>query len=336
MLPYRMAIELLKCSAGKSAVAAAAYGAGVRIKNERTGKVYDFRHKVGIEGSFILAPEMAPVWAVHREKLWNMVEAAERRKDAQFARQVLLNLPCELDYQQRKDLVFEFVRKHFVQEGMVADIAMHAPPTDGDPRNYHAHILLTLRSISEHGFGKKAREWNSKQRLKIWRQSWSEMQNIHLAAAGSDEYVDHRSLNERSREAFSNGDFDLAMQLDRPPEPKMGVEVCAKEARLRKQSEQRGQTYVPVTRLAQEVTFIRNCRHIVEGGSAIVKQKEEQIRRIKMKLQTVQQCEQAHHQVIGVFPLNGELPSPEGSEILPETENTEINTVCDLESPTPS
>jgi len=33
---------------------------------------------------------------------------------------------------------------------MVADLAIHAP-LDGDPRNHHAHVLLTLRQATPDG-----------------------------------------------------------------------------------------------------------------------------------------------------------------------------------------
>ena len=35
----------------------------------------------------ILLPDGAPDWMADRQKLWNAVEAAEKRKDAQLARE---------------------------------------------------------------------------------------------------------------------------------------------------------------------------------------------------------------------------------------------------------
>ena len=85
-----------------------------------------------------------------------------------------------------------FVRAAFVDDGMVADIALHAP--DGDERNHHAHILLTLRTIEGESFGPKMRAWNDTARLEQWRALWADHVNRALARAGERERVDHRSL----------------------------------------------------------------------------------------------------------------------------------------------
>jgi len=62
------------------------------------------------------------------------------RKNSQVAREVRVALPDELTHAQRLELVREFVRSQFVDRGMVADIALHAPGRIGDERNHHAHI----------------------------------------------------------------------------------------------------------------------------------------------------------------------------------------------------
>ena len=127
-----------------------------------------------------MAPEGAPTWVQDREKLWNMVERKEIRKDAQLAREVQLSLPHELNFEQRRALVRDFVQREFVARGMVADIAMHKPDRGGDQRNFHVHILLTTRNIGPDGFGKKNREWNSREELTAMRAAWADIQNAHL------------------------------------------------------------------------------------------------------------------------------------------------------------
>ncbi len=59
------------------------------------------------------------------------------------------------------------------------------------------HVLLTLRSISASGFGPKERSWNDRSKLMAWRQSWEGMSNQHLARAGYDVRIDHRSLKDQ-------------------------------------------------------------------------------------------------------------------------------------------
>jgi MobA/MobL family len=60
-------------------------------------------------------------------------------------------------------------------------------------RNFHAHVLLTMRKIEGEHFGKKCREWNQKDQLEQWRADWASQVNHSLELAGVEERVDHRS-----------------------------------------------------------------------------------------------------------------------------------------------
>lgn len=81
---------------------------------------------------------------------------------------------------------------------MIADIAFH----DLDSDNPHAHVMLTLKTIGPEGFGKKERSWNDRKMSVLCRESWSAMANSYLAAAGSSERIDHRSLQAQHEEAL--------------------------------------------------------------------------------------------------------------------------------------
>jgi Ti-type conjugative transfer relaxase TraA len=146
-----------------------------------------------------MTPENAPVWAKDREKLWNAVEASEKRKDSQLAREVEISLPREFSTDQNIALVKEFAQKEFVDKGMIADVCLHYGMKGGE-YNPHAHILLTMREVTEEGFGKKNVEWNKKELLKEWRQSWCELSNKHLSLNGFDIQIDHRTLKEQGIE----------------------------------------------------------------------------------------------------------------------------------------
>lgn len=208
MAVYRFSATIIGRAAGRSAVAAIAYRAAERIVDARTGLEHDFTRRRGVLHSEILTPENTPEWMRDRAALWNAVEAAERRRDAQLAREIQLSLPHELDERQRIRLVRDFVRQEFVSRGMVADIAVHAPDRHGDNRNHHAHVLLTMREVTAGGFGKKARDWNTNERLEQWRERWADVQNRALKEIGSRERVDHRSYEARG--------------IDREPQPKLG------------------------------------------------------------------------------------------------------------------
>ena len=194
MAQYHFAATLVSRSKGQSAVAAAAYRAGMRLDDERLGKTFDYTRRYGVLHCEILAPANAPNWMCNRAELWNAIEKAEKRKDSQLARSLDIALPHELKPDQNLELLRGFVRAEFVDRGMIADLAIHAPGRRGDDRNVHAHILLTTREIAGPGFGAKARDWNSKQELQQWRQTWAEHANRILEREGFEERIDHRSL----------------------------------------------------------------------------------------------------------------------------------------------
>lgn len=194
MADYRFSAKVIKRSNGQSAVAAAAYRSAERLLDERTGSISDYSRKAGVIHAEVMTPEGTPDWMHDRAQLWNAVEAAERRKDAQLAREIQLSLPYELDQVQRKALLLDFVQEQFVGKGMIADIAIHAPNAEGDQRNHHAHVMLTMRELTGDGFGKKARDWNSPDQLAEWREQWAHHQNRTLERHGHAARVDHRSF----------------------------------------------------------------------------------------------------------------------------------------------
>jgi hypothetical protein len=196
---YRLAVQTIQRAAGRSAVAAAAYRSGARLVDDRLAMEFDFAAKEDIEFAAIMAPADAPAGYQDRQTLWNAAEAAERRKDAVPARELLLSLPHELDFQQRRELVRDFVSEHVVARGMVADVAMHRPGKQGDERNFHAHILVTTRAVGPKGFGRKPPEWWSPKMVREWRAGWATVQNEHLRRhLGPDApQVSHLSLSER-------------------------------------------------------------------------------------------------------------------------------------------
>lgn len=198
---YRCSVGLIKRSEGRSAVAAAAYRSGSRLHEEGGQTVHDYSRRKGVLHSEIITPEKAPAWMQERGILWNRVEAQEKRKDAQLAREVVVSLPHQLDDESRLKLTRAFVQDNFISRGMVADVAIHAPPDDGDRRNHHAHILLTLRQVEGDGFRRtKTREWNSDDFLRGVRASWAEHVNRAYESHGLAVAVDHRSYKDRGDE----------------------------------------------------------------------------------------------------------------------------------------
>jgi hypothetical protein len=193
---YYMNVQIIGRSAGRTATGAAAYRAGERIVDERTGQVFDYTRRRGEIETEILAPEGAPAWVQDRSRLWNEVERAERRGDAQVAREMVVAFPQELHSDQQWDLIRAYVREEFVSKGMVADVAIHR-----NPGNPHAHIMLTMREMGPEGLSpKKNREWNKPELLERWREQWAMESNRALERAGREERIDHRSLTEQGVE----------------------------------------------------------------------------------------------------------------------------------------
>ena len=118
-----------------------------RLYNDYDGIQHDYTHKHGLVWEHVFLPAMAPAEWSDRETLWNAVEAAEKTKDSQLAREFIVALPRELDKTAWTTILSEYIKENFVADGMCADVSVHN--TDGE--NPHAHILLTMRPLNEDG-----------------------------------------------------------------------------------------------------------------------------------------------------------------------------------------
>ena len=198
-------------------MAAAAYRSGTKLTNEWDGLTHDYTKKRGIVHTEIMLPAHAPPEFSNRSILWNSVEMNEKSKDSQLAREIEVALPVELPREEQLNLVRAYVRDTFVDAGMCADFALH-DKGDGNP---HAHIMLTVRPLTETGqWGAKCRkvydldnrgqripdrkggwknhredttDWNDRGKAEEWRAAWAEYTNRALEAAGRPERIDHRS-----------------------------------------------------------------------------------------------------------------------------------------------
>lgn len=151
---FHCSIRIISRAGGRSAIASAAYRSGEKLYNEETGITHNFRKKRGVILNEILLPENAPARFKNRAVLWNEVQMIEKRSDAQFAREVEVAIPAELNREQQIECVRNYIQDNFVSKGMIADWALH----DKDDGNPHAHIMLTMRGIDEH------EEWLKKQK----------------------------------------------------------------------------------------------------------------------------------------------------------------------------
>ena len=232
---YFLNLQSLGRSGGRSAVSAAAYRSGERIRDERTGRTYDHSGRLDVMHKEIILPgEFAAHdmgWAHDRGNLWNTAEHAEIRKDARVAREYLVALPAELAHDQRVKLVREFSRELVERYRFALDVAIHAPRDfpGSDSRNFHAHLLATTREVTPKGLGAKTTlEMHDRRRraagldssvreLLVVRKSWADAANGALQAAHIDARIDHRTL--------------AAQGIDREPTPHIPRAVFEMERR---------------------------------------------------------------------------------------------------------
>jgi ATP-dependent exoDNAse (exonuclease V) alpha subunit len=225
MAVYFLNIKTFGRAGGSSAASAAAYRAGERIRDERTGKTYDHSERQDVMHKEIVLPsrfadEEMP-WALDRANLWNAAESAETRKNARVAREYLVALPVELSPPQRLGLVRGFSQELSDRYGFAVDFAIHAPRDfpGSDPRNFHAHLLATTREVAVEGLGAKtALDMSDRNRRELGlppainellhvRERWAAVTNEALQEARIASRVDHRSLE--------------AQGIDREPRPQI-------------------------------------------------------------------------------------------------------------------
>ena len=211
-------ITITQRSRGQSAVAGAAYQSGEKLYSEYDRKWKSYAKKQGIVYTEIMLPANAPPTFSDRSTLWNSVEKIEKQWNSQLARRIVLALPREVPADQFPAMLHDFCREHFVSMGMCADFAIHNKG-DGNP---HAHIMLTMRAMDEHGKwlpksrkvydldenGERIRlpsgywkshkedtvDWNEQSKAELWRHGWEVVTNRSLEQNGRPERVDLRSF----------------------------------------------------------------------------------------------------------------------------------------------
>lgn len=209
MAIFYMQINSIGRGAGRRATAAAAYRAGERIRDERSGELHNFTRRRDVAHAEIFLPgqvDVAAAWARNRERLWNTAEHAEKRHNARVAREYQVALPPELSPSQRIALARTFSREVAERYKVAVDLAVHDPRPAGDSRNFHAHLLTTTREVTPAGLGAKAgldmsgRERrrhelpDHRQEYLSLRERWATLTNEALREANVEARVDHRSL----------------------------------------------------------------------------------------------------------------------------------------------
>ena len=252
---YSLSVQAISRSQNRSATACAAYRAGARIEDWRTGQVHDYRRKQGVVHSEIALPNGAPEWARDREALWNAAEAAEHRKDSRVAREVRIALPDELSEDDRTRLTMAFAQYLADEYKVAVDAAIHAPHKDReDARNHHAHLMITTRRLEPDGLGEKTKEFDQRKLKAIphCRERWAEMHNTIMAARGlldDGTRVDHRSYQEQG--------------IDKVPGRHLGPDAAEMVRREQRAAAERGEEWNPAE---SQVRLVREPAQEREEG----------------------------------------------------------------------
>ena len=253
-MSYYLFMAQVISKSNRSAVACAAYRSGEQLYSERDGLTKQYGERDVKPDTYILSPENAPEWANDREKLWNEVEKVEKQINSQLAREIVMALPKELSDVDQRDLLLDFCKENFSDEGMVADISIHRDKE----HNPHAHVMLTMRPFDEDGnWGNKRKkvngksvhltDWNKKETLVRWRGNFAEKINEKFQERGMENRVSH--------ESYSNQGIDKVAHI------RLKREDYQLEKRVEKQAEKEGKKYEPVThygKLNKELHEINN------------------------------------------------------------------------------
>ncbi|WP_404932628.1 MobQ family relaxase [Pediococcus acidilactici] len=217
MAIFHMSFSNISAGKGRSAIASAAYRSGEKLFDNQEGRHYFYARSVMPE-SFILTPKNAPEWASDREKLWNEVEKNDRKSNSRYAKEFNVALPVELGESEQKELLTKYVQENFVDQGMVADVAIHRDHSD----NPHAHVMLTNRPFNPDGsWGLKAKtqyikdengkqlltksgfpkqrkiwlvDWDKKEKINEWRKNWALSVNQFLAQKNIPDRISEKSF----------------------------------------------------------------------------------------------------------------------------------------------
>lgn len=246
---------------------ALAYRAGCKLYDERTGESFNYQNK-SVQHVELVLPKDAPEWAHHIQKLMaedrrqgvqalsDMVEAAEKRMDAQVYREFEFALHRELTEEQNMALAREFVEDQIASRGMAAQLNFHFDvDSETGEEKPHCHVVTLLRRLDEHGLSsKKEREWNRKEFLSELRRQWQDYSNFHLKLHGHDIQIDHRSNIERG--------------IELEPQPKLSRGVREQEKRLQQLE---GRDKAPITDRARifHEAQLRNLYRVVRNPEVI-------------------------------------------------------------------
>jgi hypothetical protein len=245
---------------------------GLRLVDQRTGVIHDFRRRqLGEEivAALTLAPKGAQDWARDPQLVWNAVEAAEKRKDAQVGHDFRIPIPFGLSDQHAIALATSMAQNIVDSLHTVVSVGLHRdadldalgevkPP---EKQGYHAHLYFPTRRLDfEEDLGGAdadgkggSGEWRFTKKLTVlshkktaaacieqMNAQWAALANTHTAAQGLVADYTHLSYKR--------------LGLDTKAQPKLGAAATAMERRGVQTAKGDGIRYLLLTREALATT----------------------------------------------------------------------------------
>lgn len=188
-----------------------------------------------------VAPEGAPQWATDPGELWNRVEASEKRKDSQIARDYRVPIPLGLDDQRAGRLVERLARFIMEQLSTPVSVGLHrdaAVDALGQVKpdhlqGFHAHLYFPSRPLvsqpadgGDSGVGEVSAVFGARHPMlaskalgrgmvETFNRVWPELATEAAADAGMDARYEYRSYER--------------LGLDLIPQPTLGSNAVALE-----------------------------------------------------------------------------------------------------------
>ena len=260
MAIYHYSAKIVSRGAGQSVINSLAYINKEKEHDERLDRDFDYsKGREQVRYRETLAPEDLMDKYETPEKIWNAIEARETGKTAQLAQRLDIALPRDLTPEQQIALAHDWAERMRTEEHRVVSWALH----DDEGGNPHIDALISLREYRHGEWSGKSRlvydkdkdgnriladkskgdrhkykrhydSINGKQFIERSRERWQECCNMHLARAGLDVRIDHRTLDVQRAEqmqlaadAERRGDLnamqkhaEAAIALDRTPQRK--------------------------------------------------------------------------------------------------------------------
>lgn len=231
---YSCHISNVSRAKGSSSCATLSYISAEKVREDRTGELYQYGRSERVMEVGTILPKGAPSEYQDPKKLFNAIENYETASNARTAKKIMVALPREFDLEKQKEVIENYIKENITAQGYACTYAIHIDKENSNP---HAHILIANRQINDRGeWSTKSRkeyaldekgeripqlDENGEQKLgkrneKLWkrvsvqvnpldkketlenlREGWAVECNKHLA---QEQQIDHRSLAEQGKE----------------------------------------------------------------------------------------------------------------------------------------